>query len=319
MTTYDIFNGDADGICALIQLQLDTPRDSILITGVKRDIKLLAQVDPSEGDIINVLDIALEKNREALDSCLQAGALINYFDHHNPGSIPQHKNLTSHINTDANTCTSLIVNEHLAGRFVAWAITGAFGDNMIQSALSIAAKTTLSDEDVHTLKLLGTYINYNGYGPNESVLHFPPADLFKLLRPFESPLDFVEHNKTVFDKLQNGYNSDLEAANSLEPYISNDSSAIYMLPDLPWAKRVSGVFGNQLASDHPNKAHAIITEIPGNNYLVSVRAPLTNKEGADEICLQFNTGGGRKGAAGINKLPAEQLDMFISVFQKYYQ
>jgi hypothetical protein len=41
MANYDLFNGDADGICALIQLRLAHPKESILITGIKRDIKLL--------------------------------------------------------------------------------------------------------------------------------------------------------------------------------------------------------------------------------------------------------------------------------------
>ena len=40
---YDVFNGDADGICALIQLRLVEPRpDATLVTGVKRDIQLSA-------------------------------------------------------------------------------------------------------------------------------------------------------------------------------------------------------------------------------------------------------------------------------------
>ncbi len=38
---YDIFNGDADGICALLQLRKAEPRDAQLVTGVKRDINLL--------------------------------------------------------------------------------------------------------------------------------------------------------------------------------------------------------------------------------------------------------------------------------------
>ncbi|RUM38930.1 MAG: acetyltransferase, partial [Desulfobulbus sp.] len=42
MITYDVFNGDADGICALHQLRLHDPRpDAHLVTGVKRDICLL--------------------------------------------------------------------------------------------------------------------------------------------------------------------------------------------------------------------------------------------------------------------------------------
>ena len=32
----DVFNGDADGICALIQLRLVSPMAAHLVTGVKR-------------------------------------------------------------------------------------------------------------------------------------------------------------------------------------------------------------------------------------------------------------------------------------------
>ena len=31
---YDVFNGDADGICALIQLRLEEPLESILLPGL---------------------------------------------------------------------------------------------------------------------------------------------------------------------------------------------------------------------------------------------------------------------------------------------
>ena len=42
MSDYDVFNGDADGICALTQLRLAEPRPTAtLVTGVKRDIDLL--------------------------------------------------------------------------------------------------------------------------------------------------------------------------------------------------------------------------------------------------------------------------------------
>ena len=44
MADYDVFNGDADGICSLVQLRLAEPRESTLVTGVKRDINLLTQV-----------------------------------------------------------------------------------------------------------------------------------------------------------------------------------------------------------------------------------------------------------------------------------
>ena len=41
MTCYDVFNGDADGICALQQLRLQFPREAERISGLKRDIDLL--------------------------------------------------------------------------------------------------------------------------------------------------------------------------------------------------------------------------------------------------------------------------------------
>jgi hypothetical protein len=62
----------------------------------------------------------------------------------------------------------------------------------------------------------------------------------------------------------------------------------------------------------------VLTRKPQGGYLVSVRAPLTNKTRADEICSQFETGGGRKGAAGINHLPETELDRFINVFFESY-
>jgi len=52
--------------------------------------------------------------------------------------------------------------------------------------------------------------------------------------------------------------------------------------------------------------------------LVGVRAPLNNKTGADELCRQFPSGGGRKAAAGINQLPEEQLTSFIDRFSQQY-
>ena len=53
--------------------------------------------------------------------------------------------------------------------------------------------------------------------------------------------------------------------------------------------------------------------------MVSIRAPLNNKKGADKICRQFPTGGGRAAAAGINQLPSEQFDHFVDVFSSFYR
>lgn len=97
MTNIDVFNGDADGICALIQYRLANPTNSTLITGVKRDIKLLDKVTAYDTDKVTVFDISMEKNNDSLQRLLSNGASVFYVDHHMPGEIPSHPNLKTII------------------------------------------------------------------------------------------------------------------------------------------------------------------------------------------------------------------------------
>lgn len=77
MTYFDVFNGDADGICALTQWRLAHPVDQAeRVTGVKRDIALLSRVQAQSGDEVTVLDISLDRNREALERVLEAGGRV---------------------------------------------------------------------------------------------------------------------------------------------------------------------------------------------------------------------------------------------------
>ena len=78
---FDIFNGDADGICSLLQLRLQNPVDAERITGVKRDIALLDRVNAGFGDHVTVLDISMANNAAALQRLLSAGAVVDYVDH----------------------------------------------------------------------------------------------------------------------------------------------------------------------------------------------------------------------------------------------
>ena len=179
MAQFDVFNGDADGICALHQLRLAKPTDSTLITGVKRDIALLEKVEAQRGDQITVLDISFDKNRKPLEKLLQQGAKILYFDHHFAGDIPQHSGLQANINTDPAVCTSLLVDQYLEGQYKAWAVTAAFGDNLHDSARKAAQSLPLNEAQLESLKNLGTYLNYNGYGSALEDLHFDPAELYQ--------------------------------------------------------------------------------------------------------------------------------------------
>ena len=314
---YDLFNGDADGICALIQLRKAEPRNSTLITGVKRDINLMSQVEASAGDQVTVLDVSMDKNKTALDNVLASGASVFYVDHHFPGDIPEHENLTTIINEAADVCTAALVNGHLEGRHLDWAVTGAFGDNLKDTARTLAKGLDISAEDLSSLEDLGTYINYNGYGPAIDDLHFDPKALYLKLYEAESPLDFVQ-NSADFDKLSRGYKEDMAHAESLQPQYGKPTTAVFLLPNESWARRVSGVYSNDLATSNPNRAHAVLTEKDNGNYLVSVRAPQTNKSGAADLCMQFPTGGGRAGAAGINDLPGNDLQAFVDAFEQAY-
>jgi hypothetical protein len=319
MAYFDVFNGDADGICALTQLRNAHPVQSTLVTGVKRDISLLKQVEAAPGDLVTVLDVSLDKNRDALLTVLEAGAEVFYCDHHFAGEIPDSERLTTLVNTEPDVCTSILVNGHLEGAFVEWAVVGAFGDNLFDSATRLAASLDLSETQLTQLKNLGTYINYNGYGSSLDDLHFAPAELYRLVSAHASPFGFMADSREDFERLENGYRDDMAAAAAVEPECAEDSSAVVILPNETWARRVSGVYSNDLANANPDRAHAVLTVKANGNLLVSVRAPLSNKTGADELCRRFPTGGGRKAAAGVNDLPADMLDDFMTQFAEFYR
>jgi len=318
MMHFDVFNGDADGICALTQLRNAEPREAQLVTGVKRDINLLDRVQAADGSRVTVLDVSLDKNRDGLQRILAAGAEVFYCDHHFAGDIPESDKLQTVINTAPDVCTSILVNEHLNGAFREWAVVGAFGDNLQDSARRIARPLDLADDKLLRLENLGIYINYNGYGSNLADLHFEPAHLFRKVSAFPSPFDFMAEGREDFEKLEQGYQQDMSTAESLAPEYRDAAVAVFMMPNEPWARRVSGVYSNDLANGDPARAHAVLTAKANGCYLVSVRAPLENKTGADELCMKFPTGGGRKAAAGVNDLPADMLKEFIDTFAAFY-
>lgn len=312
MSIIDVFNGDADGICALHQLRLQSPCESVLVTGVKRDINLLKRVDAVKGDEVTVLDVSLDKNREGLMRLLDDQIRVRYFDHHFAGEIPENEYLDAHINTSADVCTGLLVNGYLGGAFLPWAVVAAYGDNLFDSARRSAAPLGLSDKELQLLKELGTYINYNGYGASLDDLYFEPDQLYLQIKPFSDPFEFINESET-FSVLQQGYASDMAHAGKVKAKIEQDEFAVYILPDEKWSRRVSGVFANDLAQKTPSRAHAILSAQSDGGFVVSVRAPLANKQGADDVCRQFESGGGRKAAAGINCLPQDDFDRFVAV------
>ncbi|MDD4914049.1 MAG: DHH family phosphoesterase [Methylococcales bacterium] len=315
---FDVFNGDADGICALIQLRLAFPLDAQLVSGVKRDIDLLSRVTSTSGDQLTVLDISLDKNRRPLLEMLKNNVRIFFVDHHFSGEIPAHPCLTSIIDTDTSICTSLLINRHLQGRYLAWAVVGAFGDNLLNTARQAAKALHITESQLTPLQQLGICINYNAYGATVADLQIAPADLFRQLLVYQSPFDFMTDQPAIYQQLLTAYMDDMQRANTMIPAFQNENIAVFILPDEKWSRRVSGVWGNDLANLYPDRAHAVLSVNANGGYQVSVRAPLNRKTGADELCARFPSGGGRKAAAGINHLAEQQLTAFIDAFRLQY-
>jgi len=313
MAHFDVFNGDADGLCALHQLRLAAPRAATLITGTKHDIELVARAKAQPGDTMTVLDLSFDTNRAALEPLLAQGVEIEYFDHHYAGDVPPYTNLRAHIDTTANVCTSVLVDRHLGGRYRRWAIAAAWGDNLADTALALAGSAGLSDDETSRLRDLGESMNYNAYGDSVDDLLMEPVALYDAIRPYADPFEFIAAAPVVV-QLSECRRADLARAQGVLPLAALRWGSIYLLPDEPWARRVRGVFANTLANDEQACAHAVLTARADGGYTVSVRAPRERPIGADRLCRNFPGGNGRVGAAGIDCLAAGDLNAFVDAF-----
>ncbi|MEO5784149.1 MAG: acetyltransferase [Casimicrobiaceae bacterium] len=314
MTHFDVFNGDADGICALHQLRLATPKDATLITGVKRDIALLQRADAKAGDSVTVLDVSAAVNREALVALLERGVRVDYFDHHFAGDLPRHPNLTGTIDPSPGVCTGMLVDRHLGGRFRAWAVVAAFGDNLGSEANALAESLPPLGAQLQDLRELGETLAYAGYGDAEADLIVHPAVLYRTLHVHADPIAFIR-GEPLYRSISDSRRADLELARRAEPQFQLTGAKLYVLPDAPWSRRVRGVFANERVERDSARACAVLTHKAMGGYTVSVRAPLRTPTGAgagaDALCRKFPTGNGRVRAAGINHLPQDRLPEFV--------
>ena len=309
MRCYDVFNGDADGICALRQLRLAEPLEATLVTGLKRDIALLKDVPAGHGDRVTVLDISLDRNRAALDALLARGVEVRYFDHHFAGAVPRHPGLVAVIDESEALCTSALVDRHVMGRYRPWAVAGAFGDNLPDTALELARADGLDADRIERLRELGESLNYNAYGETLADVLVPPAELYRTVSRYADPFRLMEEEPLVA-RLAKERVIDLHRALASRPARTSRAADAYMLPDAPWSRRVSGTFANRLALDDPHRAHAVLTPTPDGAFCVSVRAPRGPGPTAVDFCRRFR-GGGRALAAGIDRLEAGAVEGFL--------
>ena len=315
---FDVCNGDADGLCAALQWRLYEPVPATLQTGLKRDIALLERVHANAGDEVNVFDLSMQRNRAALLGLLGAGVHVRYFDHHAVRDIPSHPLLEVQVDCASDVCTSLLVDRRIGGAFRAWALVGAYGDNLAGVADRLAADSGIDSVDSTRLRRLGEAINYNAYGDDERDVCIAPARLYAVMARYRDPRDMLAH-EGIADEIDTRRRADLRQALAWPPHWQDAHGSVLLLPDAAWSRRVLGCLANELANAQPQHAHAVLkphstgTGTGTGAYAVSVRAPLALPSGADALCRRFG-GGGRARAAGIDGLPADDLERFLEAF-----
>ena len=277
------FNGDADGICSMVQWGLVHGIEGNTITGVKRDIELLAKIIPESGDEIICMDISLARNHSRASELSKKGFKITWFDHHLAGEPIV--GLDANIDTSSDVCTAKIVESFL-GIESDWAQVALHGDGL----------------SVHSsrpeFKELGELLNYNGYGADLDDLHFHPEKLMRLCLESKTPSNFLL--TPAFETLKKGFANDMLNVEAIV-----NTGGIYLLPDEAWARRVVGVMAHRINSTGPGP-HVIAID-KGHTLQVSLRG----NEGIGEICSMFG-GGGRATAGGIDALPKEEITALMN-------
>ncbi|MDH4121388.1 MAG: acetyltransferase [Deltaproteobacteria bacterium] len=313
-----LFNGDADGLCAMHQWRLAHPGPARLVSGPKREINLLKQIPIQTPADLWVFDVSLEVNRPWLVPLLAAGCRITWFDHHHPGVLPSHPGLTPYIHTHSQLCTSLIVDQLLGGRYRPWAVAAAFGDNLPEAARQAAETLNLSAKQLSDLRELGEWLNYNGYGETLEDLLFSPIELAQAMEAYSDPWAFRRQDPRV-EALRKAYLEDMRHGEQMTPVWEGRGGRVFRLPGEAWARRMVGVWANHLSQKQPTLAHAVALPNTDGTLRVSVRAPLFSPQGAGELCGRFPSGGGREGAGGVNQLPESQWKAFLEAFQGVYE
>lgn len=309
---YDVCNGDADGLIAVLQWRLHDPAPATLVTGMKREIALLERV-PAGADEVLVCDLSMQRNHAALLRLLDAGAHVRYVDHHLAAQVPIHPKLETQLDADPATCSSLLMDRWLAGRFRRWALVGAYGDALTAVAHRRAAGMGLDEGERAALRRLGEAINYNAYGDDAAEAWIAPDRLYRVLARHADPFDLLAAEADLVDALDARRRTDLRLARAVHARIDTPQARLVVLPDAPWSRRVVGCLANELAQAHPQQAQAVLQPLAAGGWRVSVRAPRASPHGAARLCAGFG-GGGREAAAGIDALAERDLPAFTDAF-----
>ena len=320
MTRSYAFNGDADGLCALQQLRLAgasaAERAATLITGVKRDIALLGRVERGgRGDDCTVLDISLDVNRAGLLALLETGVAGPLLRSPLRWRHPAGREAGAHIDLQPER-----VHEHARRSVPGTDVQGA-GRSPAPSATACPTRggrwpggRALRRRRPSAAQELGVAVNYNAYGETIADLHVPPVELADEMLGLRRPAGVrrrVGRVPQAGRRLSRRHGAGAPAR-AVAPGPGRDRLSA---AGPAWARRASGTLANDLAKANAGSAVAIVSSKTDGGYLVSVRVPRDGTTSAEEFCREFPTGGGRRTAAGINNLPAEALNDFVTAFE----
>lgn len=315
-----IFNGDADGIISQHITGLSGILPDRRITGLKREIQLLDRVADAENLDLYVFDINLDTNRPDLLRLLEIPSTrVHWYDHHEPKEIPDHPRLKTRIQNVRGTCTALLAHAAYPGADPRWAAMAAFGDNIPEAALALLHPLSLDAAETEALREAGELLNYNAYGEAPGDVLYAPLEVAERMAAFRDPIVFLRESGLI-EPLRRQLHEDEHKMGGLSPVDSLPGAALYTLPGEAWARRLGSTFANRAALADPGRAIAVLHPLQDGSFQVSLRAPRGRKDAAPASALadEYPSGGGRALAAGINRLPAEQVDAFTRRFFDTY-
>jgi hypothetical protein len=264
-----------------------------------------------------VLDLSLDRNRDALVALLDRGVRVRYIDHHHAGDVPRHPGLHATLDATGLACTSELVDRELGGRFRAWAVVAAYGDNFAGAAERLAAGLAIDRAGLGRLRSLGESLNYNAYGLTAADVLVHPAQLYRIVSRYADPFALLR-SEPVLDRLERSRRADLDRALALPGRELSGGARAWLLPDEAWSRRVLGTLANRRAADDPRRAQAVLAPLPGGGFAASVRVPPGCATGADEFCRRYPGGGGRVTAAGVERLDADGVEPFLEAFGRAF-
>jgi hypothetical protein len=308
----DICIGDANGLCSLLQWRLHQPKQSSTLALLGRESRLDGLIQASPGDDVLLCDIPMQANRSTLMQLLDSGAQIQYLSHQIGEESLWHPQLQYIEDAPQDSCTSLMVDRILDGKYRQWALVGAYGKRCNASADKLASSVGLPAHERARLRELGELINYNACSVDGQNACIPPVDLYSLMSGYQQAMDFLQ-SESVASELESVRREDLERAEQIAPYWQDAHASVYVLPDTPWAHRVAGGLGTHLSANEPTRAHAFLRPAANGCFMTRVHAARNNPNGgltftdaqADDDCQR---------AWVIEHLPDQEIDHFISAF-----